>query len=85
MFDARKQELVVNGQRAPAPLREGKQRLTIFVDRTCLEVFASDGLTYLPMPINLKPEEKSLELAVRGGEAKFSRLDVHELRSIWKK
>jgi sucrose-6-phosphate hydrolase SacC (GH32 family) len=67
VFDARKHELIVNGQRAPAPLRDGKQRLTIFVDRTCLEVFASDGLTYLPMPINLKPEEKSLELAVRGG------------------
>jgi sucrose-6-phosphate hydrolase SacC (GH32 family) len=85
VFDARKQELIVNGQRAPAPLRDGKQRLTIFADRTCLEVFASDGLTYLPMPINLKPEEKSLAVTVRGGAAKFSKLDVHELRSIWKK
>jgi sucrose-6-phosphate hydrolase SacC (GH32 family) len=85
VFDAGKQELVVNGQRAPAPLRDGKQRLTIFADRTCLEVFASDGLTYLPMPINLKPEEKSLAVTVRGGTAKFSKLDVHELRSIWKK
>jgi len=37
------------------------------------------------MPMNLKPEEKSLGINVRGGEAKFSRLDVHELRSIWKK
>jgi sucrose-6-phosphate hydrolase SacC (GH32 family) len=85
VFNARKQELIVNGQSAPAPLRDAKQRLTIFVDRTCLEVFASDGLTYVPMPINLKPEDKSVGVAVRGGEAKFSRLDVHELRSIWKK
>jgi hypothetical protein len=27
VYDAKKQELTVNGTRAPAPLREGKQRL----------------------------------------------------------
>jgi fructan beta-fructosidase len=85
VFDAKKQELVVNGHRAPAPLRGGKQRLRIYVDRTCLEVFASDGLTYLPMPINFKSEEKTLSFEVRGGSAAFTRLAVHELRSIWKK
>ena len=62
---------------------DGKQRLTIFADRTCLEVFASDGLTYVPMPINLKPEEKSLAVSIKGGSAKFSGLDIHELRSAW--
>lgn len=59
--------------------------LTIFADRTGLEVFASDGLSYVPMPINLKPDEKSLAVSAKGGAAQFRRLDVHELRSAWKK
>ena len=84
VYDARKQEVVVNGHRAPASLRNGKQRLTVFADRTCLEVFASDGLTYVPMPINLKPEAKSLAVTTKGGTANFLRLEVHELRSAWK-
>lgn len=83
VWDAARQEIAVNGHRAPAPLRDGKQRLTIYVDRTSLEVFASDGLTYVPMPLNLKPEDKSLALTVHGGTVSFSRLDVHALRSAW--
>jgi len=83
IFNAKQQELIVNGHHAPAPLRNGKQNLTIYVDRTSLEVFASDGLTYVPMPINLNPAEKSLSVAAHGGTANFSHLDVHELRSAW--
>ena len=44
-YDAKNQEIVVNGHRAPAPLRAGGQRLIIYTDRTSLEVFAADGLT----------------------------------------
>ena len=60
LYDTGKQELVVNGHRSPAPLRDGKQRLTIFCDRTGLEVFASDGLTYVPMPF-LAAVERSFD------------------------
>lgn len=84
VFDARKQELSVNGHHAPAPLRAGRQSLTIFADRTGLEVFASDGLTFVPMPLNLKPEDTSLAVSAKGGAVKFSRLDVFELNSAWK-
>ena len=83
VYDAKKQELVVNDHRAPAPLRDGKQRLTIFCDRTGLEVFASDGLTYVPMPFQPKADDLGLGLQVKGGSAKVSALEVHELRSAW--
>ena len=83
VYDARKQEVIVNGHRAPAPLRDGKQRLTIYVDRTGLEVFASDGLTFVPMPINLKPEDTGLSLSAAGGPVALTRLDVYELKSAW--
>ncbi len=83
VYDAKKQELAVNGHRAPAPLRDGKQRLTIFCDRTGLEVFASDGLTYVPMPFQPKADELALAMQAKGGNAKVTALEVHELRSAW--
>jgi sucrose-6-phosphate hydrolase SacC (GH32 family) len=83
VYDAKKQELAVNNHRAPAPLRDGKQRLTIFCDRTGLEVFASDGLTYVPMPFQPKADDLALGVQAKGGSAKVSALEVHELRSAW--
>ena len=83
LYDPQKQELSVNGLRAPAPLRDGKLRLTLYGDRTGLEIFASDGLCYIPMPFNAKPENRRLFLETRGGSAKITSLHVHELRSAW--
>jgi len=84
VYDVKKQELVVNGLRAPAPLREGRQRLTIFCDRTGLEIFASDGLTYVPLPFQPKVDNLALALQVKGGETKIRALEVYELRSAWR-
>ncbi len=83
VYDANKQELAVNNHRAPAPLRGGRQRLTIFCDRTGLEVFARDGLTYVPMPFQPKADDLELAMQVKGGSARVSALEVHELRSAW--
>lgn len=83
IYDAKKQEIVVNGHRAPAPLRDGKQRLTIFCDRTGLEVFASDSLTFVPMPFIPKSDNLALAVQAKDGSAKISSLQVHELKSAW--
>jgi len=82
-FDARKQELVVNNHRAPAPLRDGKQRLVVFCDRASLEVFASGGLTYVPMPFQPKPGDLALKVETRGGPARIDSLEIYELKSAW--
>ena len=82
-YDTVKQELVVNGHRAPAPLRDGKQCLTIFCDRTGLEVFASDGLTYVPMPFQPKADDLALGVQAKGGSAKIPALSVYQLQSAW--
>ena len=83
IYEPKKQELVVNGQRAPAPLRDGKLQLTLYCDRTGLEVFASDGLCYMPIPFNTNPENRRIFLETRGGIALVNNLQVHELRSAW--
>ncbi len=85
VYDGKKQELSVNGHRVPAGLRDGRQRLTIYCDRTALEVFANDGLTYVPMPYNAPVEEREVGVKVTGGSVQFSVLEVHELKSAWGK
>ena len=84
VYETSKGELVVNGHRAPAPLVDGKLRLAVYVDRTASEVFAGDGLTYVPMPFIPRAEDRSLSVAVKGGHAHFAQIEVHELRSIWR-
>ncbi len=83
VFQCKKAELTVAGYNAPAPLQQGRQRLAIYVDRATLEVFASDGLTYVPMPFIPKADSLGLELTVSGGTVKIISLEVYELESIW--
>jgi sucrose-6-phosphate hydrolase SacC (GH32 family) len=83
LYDAKAEEIIVNKHRAPAPLRGGRQRLIVYVDRTAVEVFASDGLSYVPMPVIPKDDERSVGVAVKGGPVRFTRLDAYELKSIW--
>src|SRR5262245_3125321 len=75
VFDADRREIRVGGQTAAAPAVGGKQRLIVFADRTGLEVFAGDGLTYIPIPINLDPRETGLGIRVEGGSIRFESLD----------
>ena len=65
----------------PAPLVDGQQRLTVYVDRTLLEVFASDGLTYVPLPFIPKPEDQSVSVDVKGGDAQNVVLELYKLKS----
>ncbi len=83
-YDLKEQVILVNGHRAPAPMVNGKQNLVVFVDRTMLEVFASDGLTYVPMPFISKPQDQSvLANAQVGDDAPNIRLQVYKLKSSW--
>lgn len=82
-YHARTQELEVQGLRVPAPLRNSHQRLTVYCDRTGLEIFASDGLTYIPFPFQPVSTNRSLSVESRSGTSDFQSLDVHELGSAW--
>jgi sucrose-6-phosphate hydrolase SacC (GH32 family) len=83
VYASKKQELNVNGQTAPAPLINGRQHLAIYVDRTLLEVFAGDGLTYMTVPFIPKPDNQELGVSPTGGSAKITAMDVYELKSAW--
>jgi len=82
-YSAAKQEISMGNLRAPAPLQDGHQRLTIFADRTQFTVFASDGLIYVPFPVIPKPAELGVEVQVTGGATTMPVLEAFELKSIW--
>ncbi len=82
-YDAKRQEIVVSGHHAAAPLRDGRQRLICFLDRTAIEVFASDGLAYVPCPVIPRADNLSLAAAVGSGEVKVLSLTAYELNSAW--
>lgn len=83
VYDVKKQELIVNGHRAPAPLVNGRQRLIVYVDKTMLEIFASDGLTYVPIPFIPKAEDRSVSLSTQGGKVNVKSWELYSLKSSW--
>jgi len=84
-YDVKKQEVVVNGyHRVPAPLVDGKQNLVVYADRTVLEVYASDGLTYIPFPFVPKAEDLSVSVEEKGGKAKGLSLKAYKLKTCWR-
>ncbi len=84
VYDAAAKEIVVNGQRAKVPLHDGSQQLAIYVDRTTIEVFANDGLVYMPQPFIPKDSDTSLQVSTMGGSVKIETLEVYALNSAWK-
>jgi len=83
VYDPGKGELTLNGQRAPAPLRSGRQNLIVYADRTAFEIFADDGLVYVPMPVIPSSADTSVQVSAKGGSVRFQTLDLHVLRSAW--
>jgi fructan beta-fructosidase len=82
-YDTLKQQITINKTHtAFAPPRDGHQSITFYLDRTGIELFASDGLTYVPFPIQASPGNRSLE--IKSTAVTFRTLDVYELMSAWK-
>lgn len=76
-------ELTVNGHKAILPPSDGRLTLTVLLDATSIEVFAADGLVYVPMPVIPDRDNFSLLLSVEGGPAQITACEVYELRSAW--
>ncbi len=84
-YDVRDKQLTVDNIKAPSPLIGGKQRLIVLADRNSMEIFASDGVTYVPLPIITKAGENGVSLAAKGGAATINSCAIHVLKSSWDK
>ncbi len=58
-------------------------RFHIFVDRSSVEVFGSDGQTVLTELIFPDPNSKGIQLYAKNGNAKLVSLDIWKLRAAW--
>ena len=81
-YNVSKQELTCQGKTAPVPLADGKLHLRALVDRTTLEIFAADGVVYMPLAVQAKGEDRSVKLAADGKLPK-ARIEIARLRSAW--
>ena len=50
---------------------------------TGVELFAADGLVYVPLPINVQPNSRDVVVQSVGSATEFQRLEVSELQSSW--
>jgi fructan beta-fructosidase len=69
---------------AVLPLRDGRFKVRILVDRTTVETFGNDGEIVIPTCFLPEKDDRSLELFARGGAAKIVSLDVYPMRSAWR-
>jgi sucrose-6-phosphate hydrolase SacC (GH32 family) len=65
-----------------APL-QGRIKLRVLVDRTSIEIFASDGALVMSGCFLPADDQKALSLTAHGGAAKVVSLTIHELKSAW--
>ena len=83
-FDVKKGELACRDSRAPVPLVDGRLKLQVLVDRTSIEIFAADGLVFMPLAGGPAVVEKTLRLTARGGTAQIESAVIHEVGSAWR-
>jgi len=69
---------------AMAPV-DGKVSMQVIVDRPMIEVCGNGGAVYITSSRGKKGNVSAIKAFADGGAAKLISLEVHELKSIWKK
>jgi len=72
--------------RAPLEPVDGKVRIQVLADRSLTEISGNDGRVSIVRGGPAKIEEPGdVTVRAHGGDAKLLSLEVHELKSIWRK
>jgi fructan beta-fructosidase len=82
MYNTAAQELHVNEHKIKAPLSNGSVEVAIYIDRTVIEVFASNGLAYAIVPFIAAEENQSIVIDPVVAKT-LSSIEAYELKSIW--
>lgn len=83
-YNAQSHELRVGKKTALLSPRGDRVSFRVLCDRTSLEVFAEEGLVYMPANAVRKGSVPQYTLSVSGGEADLIQAEVRELKSIWR-
>lgn len=82
VYDGAKDEWNIDGHAFRVPSTGGAQKVRVFVDRTFIEIFAGDGLVYVPVPVLVDPKNLIVRADIPKG-LKMKNLEVYQLNSIW--
>jgi sucrose-6-phosphate hydrolase SacC (GH32 family) len=83
LYDVDKKELSCKGREAKLEPVKGRIFLHILVDRTSIEIFANRGRVSMFYSFPIDPQNRSVGLFARGGDAKLRKLNLWHLKSIW--
>ena len=64
---------------------EGKITIRVIVDRPTMEIYGNNGRVVIARPRSHRGDVKFIRAFAEGGEAELIKLEVHELKSIWRK
>jgi len=80
---AASQQITFGDYSLPIAMKDGRVQLRLLVDETSWEIFAEDGLVYLPLVVAMAPLDQNVSVTARGGAVQVDSLDVFEVKSIW--
>lgn len=83
-YSQKTEELIIEGRRIPAPLKNGVIDMRILCDRNGLEIFACGGTVFIPWPFAPAPGNLACSLRMTKGIGTLKNLMAHELGSAWK-
>lgn len=69
---------------APLEAKDGVLDLNILLDRASIEIFGDGGLVTMASCFLPEPNDRSLEIYAKGGQARIVSLNVWELKSTWR-
>jgi len=84
-FSTKDQKITCLGKSADLKPINNRIKLRILVDRSSIELFANDGRVSMSSCFVPDPANRNLDLYTTGGTAKVIAINIHELKSIWKK
>lgn len=83
VYQVKSNQLLCADRSAFLKMESGKIKLRLLVDRVSIEIFANEGLVYMPMAVLPKAEEKSVIVFSKGGATQAVSVTAHSLKSIW--
>jgi sucrose-6-phosphate hydrolase SacC (GH32 family) len=84
-FEVKSRKLSCLGHSATVELIKGRLALRVLVDRASIEIFTDDGRSNMAFCFLPPPDDQSLALSCRGGNATIEKLGVWRLTSTWAK
>ncbi|MEE8307684.1 MAG: glycoside hydrolase family 32 protein, partial [Gammaproteobacteria bacterium] len=82
-YHAAQQKLFWGDRSVPLEPIKGEIHLRVLLDRASVEVFAADGLVYLPLGVIPDDDNRTCFLQAKGGTCSVNTMNIRTLRSSW--